>query len=415
MNIISNIYVRAVRVVLVGFFITAIFFTASCDKDVETDENYVILVSFDGTRWDYPDLYDMPNFDELAEKGVKAERVISSFPTKTFPNHYSIATGLYPDHHGLINNTFYAPDLKLLYRIGDRSMVMNPDFYGGEPIWNTAEKQGLMTGSFFWVGSEAPIQGMQPTYWKKYDGSVPFRSRVDSVIAWLNKPIEERPRLVLLYFQQPDGVGHEYGPVHEETGKVVEEMDKVLGYLEKKISRLPFSERVNLIVTSDHGMGSISEERYINLLDYVNESWIEQIAGGNPVFLADVAEGYDDSVKKVLEPVEGVSALLKDEIPSHYHYGTNSRIPEMMLLADSSWSIGLDPLPGDYMKGAHGYDPANTDMHHIFFATGPAFKEGYVHPPFENVNIYPLIAHILQIEPAQTDGRLENVKSMLKE
>lgn len=390
-------------------------FVSACERDLETYENYVVLVSFDGFRWDYPDIYDTPTFDKMAEQGVKAERVVSSFPTKTFPNHYSIATGLYPDHHGLINNSFYAPDLDLLYRIGDREMVQNGAFYGGEPIWNTAEKQGVKAASFFWVGSEAPVQGMQPTYWKIYDGSIPFSARVDSVIHWLKLPLEKRPRLVLLYFQEPDGIGHDYGPVHEETGNVIGELDGILAALRKKISQLPYGDRVNLLVTSDHGMGATSPDRYVNMFDHVREEWIEDVIGGNPMYLVDAVDGFEDSVATGLDRAEGITAWLKNQVPAYLHYGTNPRIPDVVLVADSSWSVGTKSDPSGYTGGTHGYDNRNTDMHHIFYAEGPAFKSGYTHPPFENVDIYPLIAEILGLDPASVDGKLEDVEGMLTE
>lgn len=384
----------------------------ACERDVVTHENYVVLVSFDGCRWDYPDLYDTPQLDAMAAEGVKAERVISSFPTKTFPNHYAIATGLYPDHHGIINNTFYAPDLDMLYRIGNREMVQNGDFYEGEPIWNTAEKQGVTTASFFWVGSEAPVQGMQPTYWKIYDGSIPFSDRVDTVIHWLKLPIEKRPRLVMLYFQQPDGIGHDYGPAHPETGKVVGELDALLGRLRNKINKLPYGDRVNLVVTSDHGMGAINPNRYVNVYDIVEEEWIESVVGGNPMYLVDAVDGYEDSVTLGLDRTEGITAWRREEVPAQLHYGTHPRIPDVVLVADSSWSVGTSPDPSGYTGGAHGYDNRNTDMHHIFYAAGPAFKSGYVHPPFENVQIYGIIAHILGLEPAPTDGDISVVEDL---
>lgn len=384
----------------------------ACERDVATHENYVVLVSFDGCRWDYPDLYDTPQLDAMAAEGVKAERVISSFPTKTFPNHYAIATGLYPDHHGIINNTFYAPDLDMLYRIGNREMVQNGDFYEGEPIWNTAEKQGVTAASFFWVGSEAPVQGMQPTYWKIYDGSIPFSDRVDTVIHWLKLPIEKRPRLVLLYFQQPDGIGHDYGPEHPETGKVVGELDALLGRLRKKIKKLPYGDRVNLVVTSDHGMGATSSDRYVNLFDNVKEEWIASVVGGNPMYLVDAVEGYEDSLTLCLDRTEGITAWRREEVPEYLHYGTHPRIPDVVLVADSSWSVGTSSDPSGYTGGAHGYDNRNTDMHHIFYAAGPGFKSGYVHPPFENVQVYGIIAHILGLDPAPTDGDISVVKDL---
>ena len=386
----------------------------SCERHVESYDNYVVFVSLDGTRWDYPEFYDTPVLDNIAREGVKAEWVRSSFPTKTFPNHYSLATGLYPNNHGLVNNSFFDTEMGLFYRMGNRAMVEHPGFYGGEPIWNTAEKQDMISASFFWVGSEAPVQGIQPTYWKKYDGSIPFDARVDTVIHWLKLPIEKRPRLVMLYFDQPDGIAHKYGPVDEETGKVMTEMDGIVGNLQKRISELPYGDRVNLIVTSDHGMGAISPERYVNINDHIDEEWITELIGFNPVYLMDAEEGFEDSVVHRLSRVTGITAWRKENVPAHLNYGTHPRIPDIVIVADSSWSIGHTSDPSGYSGGAHGYDNSNSDMHHIFYAAGPDFKKGTLHPPFENVDIYPLIAHILGLEPAETDGNLEDVAEMLR-
>ena len=228
-------------------------------------EQYVVLVSFDGFRWDYPNLYNTTNLDKLAARGVKADRMIPSFPTKTFPNHYTLATGLHPGNHGLVNNTFYAPDLDLMYRMGDRSAVENGAFYGGEPIWVTASKQGLITGSFYWVGSEASVKGMQPTYWKRFDDSVPFADRIDTVVKWLGYDEERRPRLVTLYYEEPDSEGHGAGPVSDETGKMVEQVDSLIGVLISKLDRLPIARKINLIILSDHGMAQLSSDLYVNL------------------------------------------------------------------------------------------------------------------------------------------------------
>ncbi len=381
----------------------------SCkSNETETLDSYVVLVSFDAFRWDYTDLYHTPNFEALAENGVKAEKLIPSFPTKTFPNHYTLATGLYPDHHGIINNSFYANDLVKIFRIGDRDMVQNRNAYFGEPIWVTAELQGIRTASFFWVGSEAPIMGKHPTYWKKYDEGVPYMDRVDQVIKWLEKPVKKRPGLITLYFDEPDGIGHDYGPEHVETGKVVTYVDSVLGYLRKEIAKLEYSDRVNLIVVSDHGMGPVTPERYVNLHDYLQEAWTDHIIGGNPVYLIDPADGFEDSVTVNLNRAEGVSAWQAEDMPPHFHYGTSSRFPGIVAVADSFWSIGTLPGSG-HSGGNHGYDNAFTNMHSIFMAEGPAFRKGYTRPPFSNVEVYGIIAHILNLSPATTDGNLDNV------
>lgn len=388
----------------------------SCNHKTDTPiESYVIMVSFDGFRWDYTDLYDTPNFDAMASSGVEAEYMIPSFPTKTFPNHYALATGLYPDHNGIINNSFYAPDLDGIYRIMNRDMVRSADAYFGEPIWLTAEQQGVKSACYYWVGSEAPIGGTYPTYWKDYDGSIPFMDRVDQVIDWLKLPMHKRPGLITLYFDEPDGIGHDAGPESAATGEVIKSIDSILGALREGIAGLDIADRVNLIVLSDHGMGPISSDKYVNIMDLIPEEWTHEVIGGNPVYLIDPADGYEDSVTLTLNATEGVKAWQKDDIPAHLNYGTSPRFPGIVVVADSLWSIGTKDDPSGYSGGAHGYDNAFTDMFTIFLAEGPAFKEDYLAPPFENVEVYGIIAHILGLDPAQTDGKLSNVSDIFSD
>jgi alkaline phosphatase D len=387
----------------------------ACNKSrLENKENYVLLISFDGFRWDYPDLYQTPNFDALAREGVKAESLIPSFPTKTFPNHYTLATGLYPDHHGIINNSFYAPDLEGIYRIGEKPMVTNPDSYFGEPIWVTAEKQGCKSACYFWVGSEAAVAGTSPSYWKAYDGSVPYAQRVDTVMHWLNMPPENRPGLVMLYFDEPDHTGHEYGPEHEATGEVVVHADSILGYIRSGLAELDHGDQINLIVLSDHGMAPISSEKYVNLADHMKKEWTSRLVGGNPVYLAEPAEGCADSITHALNLVEGLSAWQKDDIPDHLHYGSSPRFPGILVVADPFWSIGTRSDPSGYAGGAHGYDYTFSDMHAIFYAEGPAFKENHETSSFSNVEIYGILAKLLGLDPADTDGDISRVSDLFK-
>jgi alkaline phosphatase D len=340
--------------------------------------------------------------------------MIPSFPTNTFPNHYSIATGLYPDHHGLINNSFQAPDLGLFYRIGDRKAVENPAFYGGEPMWATALKQGVKSASFFWVGSETRVGGIQPSYWKKYDGRVTYQARIDSVIKWLGYSPEKRPELVTLYFDEPDLISHDFGPESPQTGKVVSSLDSIIGVIRMKLSALPDAKKINLIVLSDHGMSSVSSERYINLKSVVPNRMIASISGGNPVCLINPAEGKRDSVLNLLNSVKGMKAWRKSELPPKWNYGTHPRIPEIVVVADSSWSIGTRAEGSSMKVGAHGYDNSNSDMFSIFYAAGPSFKKGYKFKELNNTDIYNLICRILDIIPAKNDGDPKHIKGMLR-
>ena len=395
-------------------FITGITLN-SCAREPIGDP-YLIMLSMDGFRWDYADRVATPNLDYIASKGVRADYVIPAFPTKTFPNHYSMATGLYPDNHGLVNNNFYCPDLDMTYRLGDRQSVENGIFYGGEPIWVTAEKQGLVTASYFWVGSEAPVQGIQPTYWKPYQGNVPFEARIDTVIAWLNLPEEQRPRLITFYFDEPDSQGHYSGPDSREVLEVIEHLDQLVGSLINKLMALPIADQINLIVTSDHGMTQLDMNRYVNLSDYTDRSWFDRIHGGNPLYSLQPKPEMADSVYNILKTVDNIFVWQREDIPARLNYGKNSRILDMVVLADSTWSVGWGPAnPRFHSGGAHGWDNAHKDMHTIFYAMGPAFKTGHTHPAIEVVDLYPLIAKILNLNPARVDGQLDRTIDMLQE
>ena len=377
-------------------------------------KNYVLLVSLDGFRWDYSRLYNTPNINEIAREGVKADRLIPSFPTVTFPNHYTIATGLYPDHHGLIDNSFFATDLGLSYRMSDRTAVENPSFYGGEPIWITAQKQGAKAASFFWVGSEAAVRGMHPFYWKKYDGTVTYEERIDSVVKWLGYPEEKRPELVTLYFHEPDATSHKFGPNSPETEKIVERLDSLIGVLRLKLSTLSYHRRINFILLSDHGMGAISPDRYINIKEAVPERMISSVYGGNPVLLINPAEGKQDSVLLLLKAQKNLKAWAKADVPARLHFGTNPRVPQIVVLADSSWSIGNRPASSSIRGGEHGYDNADSDMLAIFYAAGPAFKRNYRINELNNTDIYGMICRILKLNPAPNDGNSNNYRKILK-
>jgi len=380
-----------------------------------SDDSYVVLVSFDAFRWDYPELYNTPNLDKIAKRGVRAERLIPAFPTKTFPNHYTLATGLYPGNHGIVNNTFYAPDLDLMYRMGDRSAVENGDFYGGEPMWVTASKQGLVTGSFYWVGSEAPVKGIQPTYWKRFDDSVPFAARIDSVVKWLGYPAGERPRLINLYYEEPDGVAHKSGPVSEETGRIVQHVDSLIGVLTAKLGKLPFSRKINLIILSDHGMGAVSPNLYVNLGSIIPQDKIIMSLGGNPTYNIDLVDEYIPTALADLNAVEGVTAWHRDSVPERLHYRDNIRIPDIVVVADSGWSIGMRPEGSSYRGGTHGYDNTNSDMHAIFYAAGPAFRKGYVSDELHNVDIYNVVMAILSLKPEPNDGDTTRAKAIFRD
>ncbi len=395
-------------------FLLILAFQATAQNSVKykTDVPYLVVLSMDAFRWDYPEKYHTPHLDSIAAHGVKAESLQPAFPSKTFPNHYTMATGLYPQNHGIVQNVFTDPELGN-YSLGNRKAVQNARFYGGEPIWVTAEKQGVRSACYYWPGSEAPVKGIYPSAWKAFDASVPFAARADSVVAWLKKPAAQRPHLIMWYIEEPDATSHAFGPDSKETKQTVEEIDQLIGTFMKEINALPIADSINLVFTADHGMAKISEEKAIPLNNFIKDNWILAVQGSNPVFLIQPSSpAFADSIQQALSVAEHLNCWKKSEVPEYLHYGKNERIFDIVCAAKPGWSIYWKKT--NYGNGgAHGYDPRVKEMHAIFYATGPAFKNGYLHPVFENVNLYSLFAAILHLEPANNDGKLKNVEDML--
>lgn len=370
------------------------------------------MLSLDGFRWDYAEGISTPNLDYIASHGVKAESLKPSFPSKTFPNHYSLVTGLYPDHHGIVNNSFFDPLKERQYKISDRKAVEDGTFYGGEPLWVTAEKQNIISASYFWVGSEAAIQDIRPTYWKPYDGSFPFSQSIDSVIYWLQLPIEKRPQLTLFYNSEPDHSGHDFGPDSEKTKAKVIQLDSLVGVFLDKLKQIPIADQVDFIVLSDHGMTGLTEEKTVYLSDYLSEEWFDHIEGYNPVYLLQPKPENREQAYKQLSAIEHTGFWQKDSLPEKWNYGTHERVLDFVLVADDGWQIRKDRMSKS-LAGDHGYDNDFKDMHAIFYAMGPSFKENFVCPTFENIEIYNLVCHILNLQPVDNDGKLENVRDLL--
>ena len=375
---------------------------------------YTVIVSLDGFRWDYPEMYDTPFFDTMAKDGASAI-MRPSFPSKTFPNHYTLATGLVPDHHGIIANSFVDRKQGKYYSLSSREARNDTTFYGGEPIWVTAKKQGVKVGTVYWVGSDVPSKTGMPNYWCDYNVKplLTDSQRIDKVISLLKKPEAERPRLVMAYFEEPDGVGHRYSPYSKTTRAKIESLDSLMHVLSIRLSALPFADKINLIVTSDHGMTPISPDRIVPVKKYLKDEWIEKVDGNLPGQIYCKA-GCVDSVYNALKDVPHLRAWRRSEIPAYLQYGTNSRIGDVVALPDPGWLFtdNNNFKPG----GTHGFDPYISDMHVMFRAIGPDFKKGYHKADkFQNTNVYALLAHLLGITPAPNDGDITNVIDMLNE
>lgn len=374
-------------------------------------QHYTVIVSLDGFRWDYPLMYQTPNLDRMAQDGVQAV-MLPSYPASTFPNHYTMATGLVPNHNGIINNTFWDAKNKRHYSMGDSATRYNPEYYLGEPIWVTAQKQGVKTGNIYWVGSDIPVKGTYPTLSRPWAAKpfLTFEQRIDSALSWLQKPEEERPRLVMLYFEEPDGSGHRNGPRSSANGVVVQRMDSLMGVLRSRLDSLPFAESINLIVTSDHGMTEISQERVVDMNKYLKPEWCVVINGRTPTSIFSKA-GCRDSIYNALKDVAHIHVWKKEDIPAELNYGSSDRIGDIVVAPELGWQFTDVPRSN---KGAHGYFPQSPDMQVIFRAVGPDFKKGYTASGFVNVDLYPLLSYLLQIVPERTDGKFERVCEVLR-
>ncbi len=376
----------------------------------------VILVSLDGFRWDYPEKYATPNLDRIAGRGLRAEALIPVFPTKTFPNHYTQVTGLYPERHGIVGNTMYDPQTGASFSLSDREAVADARWWGGEPLWVTTEKQGQTAATYFWPGSEAPIAGVRPTYWRSYDGRVPAERRVDQVLEWLDLPPEERPTFVTLYFSLVDTEGHRHGPDAPETAAAARRADAYLGRLLYGLEARGILDETHLIVTSDHGMAATSPERVVFLDDYVDTDALEVLTY-SPLFLARPKPGRTDGVFAALEKVPHLRAYRKRDVPARLHFSDHRRIPPLVGLMDEGWSLTtrghFERNRGRYAGGAHGYDNRYPSMRGIFYAQGPAFRAGQVAAPFSSVHLYALMAEILGLRPAPNDGDPAVVRRLL--
>ena len=365
--------------------------------------HYTVIISLDGCRWDYPMMYNTPFLDSLGHRGVSAV-MRPSFPSLTFPNHYTLATGLVPDHHGLIGNRFYDVASGRIYSMGDTATAKDGSFYGGEPIWLTAKRQGVKAGVVYWPGSDVAIQGQYPDYWQDYAKRplLTFPERVAEIERMLKLPESERPQLIMAYFNEPDHSGHGHGPASKETRKAIESLDVLLGMLYNDLRSLPYGQDINFIVTSDHGMTSTSPQRTIRLSDYMQKDWCERVDIGLPTLIFP-KNGNEEKILKALDGVPHLRVWRREDVPAYLNYGTDRNVADIVVLPDLGWTVSEN---GRTLTGNHGFDPTSSDMNVIFRAEGPDFKRGYVEKEiFDNTAVYPTLCRLLGIEPAECDGK----------
>lgn len=404
------------------FLVLALFAVNFCVTAQE--KPYVILVSFDGFRHDYVAKYNPPTFKKFIAEGAQAEAIIPSFPSKTFPNHYSLVTGMNPGNHGLVDNSFYDRASNEFYGMRKKELVVDPQYYGGVPLWELAKKNNMKSASFFWVGSEVSDPARRPDYYFPFDDTIDPRKRVQQVIVWLKLPVSERPHLITLYFSFPDHEGHDFGPNAPETKQAVLRADSMLNELliGVKATRLP----VNVILVSDHGMKelTVEEQTFIfvdELVDRKNKS-VKLVNGGTQTHLYVDSKPRKDSLFALLKKGEkNFTVLKKEDYPAAWHY-THERVGDIMIIANEGYYIRegtrerfLSSARLGSKMGVHGYDPAVVkDMRGIFYAQGPNIKNGAKVPAFQNIHVYPLIAKILSLPLPAIDGKEEVLKGVYK-
>lgn len=377
----------------------------------------VILIGIDGFRADYLDPTLTPTLSRLADEGVRADGGMRpSWPSVTFPNFYTLATGLHPDHHGLVNNTMTDPALPgRRFSLGNRAEVMDRVWYdAGEPIWVTAQNAGLRSATLFWPGSEAAIRGVRPTYWLPYEKAVPSLARVNILLAWLSLPADERPQLATLYFDVVDTAGHSYGPNAPETNAAVADIDAAVKALVEGLEKLEID--ADLVIVADHGMARVSGERITFLDDKVAADAFTLVTHG-PVATLDPVPGREAEVEAALLGASPhMECWRKGEIPARLAYGTHHRIPAIVCLSEVGWMASTHERTNDPARvhgGAHGFDNQAPEMRALFIAHGPDLARGVSLPEMDSVDVNPLLARLLGVAGPQGDGRAGDTEAAM--
>jgi predicted AlkP superfamily pyrophosphatase or phosphodiesterase len=383
------------------------------------EERSLVLVSIDAFRWDYLQKYDAPTLRGLAAGGVHAIRLTPSFPSKTFPNHYTLVTGLWPEHHGIVSNYFYDPDLGASF--SKNKAADNADqrwWAAGEPVWITAERQGVRSACMLWPGDEVENHGRRPSFSRPYDRNLTSAQRVDSLLSWLALPAAKRPRFGALYLEVVDNAGHKFGPDSPGTAAAVKEADDAIARLLAGLQTLGQLDRTDLVVLSDHGLSPTSMDRVIFLEDVMDVSQVRiesTGANGGVRPLGGPAAELVAQIRAKAPPQ--LHAYLREEVPVRFHYRDNPRIPPVVLVADDGWMIesraDFEKLSAHYDRGNHGWDPALANMGALFIANGPDFQRGVELSDVDNVNVYNLLCAVLGLQPAPNDGDQSLVRAAL--
>ncbi|XP_068605788.1 ectonucleotide pyrophosphatase/phosphodiesterase family member 7-like [Brachionichthys hirsutus] len=382
----------------------------------------VLLISFDGFRWDYDRGVDTPNMDQMAEDGVKALYVTPPFLSVTSPSHFTLVTGRYVENHGVVHNMWF--DTTSGQKKPYYATLFVDEWWDNWtlPLWITAQRQGLKAGTLHFPGSPARYQGEVPVKQEveppvyDYGDETAWQKNSDKVMGWFR---DEDLDFVSLYFGEPDGTGHLYGPDSPQVREMVKQVDRTIGYIRHSAGRHGLTDHLNIIITADHGMTTIHRN------DAVQEITLSEIPGFSFRDLSFHLVDYGPSgmllpkpgkLDQVYEALKGahphLNVFKKEEMPERLHYSKNERILPIVLFADPGYLIN-GFVPVQFNKGEHGFDNNELDMKAFFRAVGPAFHKNLEVGPFESVNIYALMCHILGITPESNDGHLNATKHML--
>jgi predicted AlkP superfamily pyrophosphatase or phosphodiesterase len=381
----------------------------------------VILISIDGFRWDYLQRFAPPALSRLAADGVRAEGLIPQFPSMTFPNHYTIVTGLRLARHGIVSNNMETADIPGRFAMSNRDVLADPRWWGGEPIWNTAERQGQVASAMFWPGSETAIAGRHATFWRDFDNDLPHEQRVGQLLEWLRLPEGRRPVFLTLYFSDVDSAGHRFGPESAEVRDAVGRVDRSIASLVAGVAAIGLADRVQYVAVSDHGMAALSADRMILLDAYVDPDTVN-VVDWSPVLALAPKDGNVEALYQTMKDKHPRLAVYRNrEIPEAYGLAGHVRVQPIVGIASEGWYITSrndterwDAGTRRRPAGAHGYDPRLKSMHGLFVASGSRLARGLVVPPFENIHIYDLMCALLEIAPAPNDGDRHKIGNVLR-
>lgn len=379
-----------------------------------------ILISLDGFRPDYLDRGDTPTLSALAADGARGA-MRPSFPSLTYPNHYTLVTGKRPDHHGMVNNTLEDATIPgVSFSMSNHQAVGDGRWWDqAKPIWVSAEQQGVHAGILFWPGSEAEIDGVRPSRWKVFDMKMSSNDRVDTLLSWIDA---KDPPLgfATLYFDRTDTEGHHYGPDSPEVNAAAAEVDAAIGRLVEGLKARGLYATTNLVVVADHGMAPQPLSGLVDVATLVDPAKVRFVSTGSVVGVRALPGFEAEVAAAMLKAHPHLTCWKKSRIPARYGYGINPRVPPIVCLADRGWYFAtasalkkrLAEHPRD--GGAHGYDPFDPTMRAVFVAHGPAFKSGVVLPVFDNVDVYPLLTRLIGVKGDKGDGSLGPVKAALR-